>query len=135
MSKSALETQYNGGAKRLSRLFASGGRSWRACFYVGLWIFWVLLLGCALLLTYGWTQRYELIEQQAKQVLAERNIQAELKVISIGQESLRLEDVQLSDKLQGSAPPFFKADIIEARYDWQQALKGQVKSLSFTRAK
>ena len=129
MSKTSLKLRHKG-----SDILPSRPSKLRKYLYICLWVFWFLLLGLAILLSYGWTKRYDLLEKQTKQLLAERHIEAELEIVSIGQETLRLKDVSLRGKADSEAPPFFKADRIEAQYEWRDALRGQMKALSFSRA-
>lgn len=98
-----------------------------------LWAFWLLLLIGALLLCYGWTQRYSYLETAAKRVLAENNIAAELKVIDVTRTGLRLDGVELRDIDAPNEAPFFSAERVEARYAWKEALNGKVDAIIFTR--
>ena len=126
MSKTSHKLRHKGGD-----ILPSRPSKLRKYLYICLWVFWFLLLGLAILLSYGWTKRYDLLEKQTKQLLAERHIEAELEIVSIGQETLRLKDVSLRGKADSEDPPFFKADRIEAQYEWRDALRGQMKALSF----
>ena len=105
----------------------------RKFIYAGLWLFWIVLLVLALGLSYAWLQRYDYLEQAAKQALAENNIAAEFDIFSIGRTELRLNGVVLRDLNAPDAPPFFSVDQIDARYDWREAVKGKIDKLTFTR--
>jgi len=47
---------------------------WRKILLICIWLFWMSLLGLMLLVGYGWTQRYDILEDQARRFLAENNI-------------------------------------------------------------
>ena len=127
MSKSVLKSQLKG------ENLASSTPIWRKIFFICVWLFWLGLLGLLLLAAYCWAQRYDILEEQTRRLLAENNIQADLDVVSITRDKLRIDSIALSDQLDAQAPPFFAADRIEAEYVWQDLLRGQIKSLSFTR--
>ncbi|MEP6343890.1 MAG: YdbH domain-containing protein [Maricaulaceae bacterium] len=102
---------------------------------VCVWLFWLLLLGGAVLLAHLWTQRYDYLEQSAKQILAERNIMGDLDIIAINSSSLRIENIELREIDAPDETAFFTADIVEAHYAWQDLLKGKIDGLVVTRPK
>lgn len=102
---------------------------------VCVWLFWLLLLGAAVLLAHLWTQRYDYLEQSAKQILAERNIIGDLEIISINRSSLRIENIELRDIDTPDATSFFTAESVDAHYVWQDLLKGKIDGLIVTRPK
>ena len=128
-------------SKHVLKLQSAGENSppstplWRKILFICVWLFWLALLGLMVILAYSWTQRYDIIEEQARRLLAENNIAGDLDIIHIGQDKLRIESVTLRDTGDKSGEPFFTADIIEARYAWRELIDGQIKALSFTRPK
>ena len=127
MSKNMLKSHLKG------EDVASNTPLWRKILLICIWLFWMSLLGLMLLVGYGWTQRYDILEDQARRFLAENNIEADLDIIFITRNKLRVDGITMRDQMDVGAPPFFTADNIEAEYEWRDLLRGKVKSLSFTR--
>ncbi len=125
MLKSAPKPQFN-----LAEAPTRPRSLWRRFFLFTLWGGWLLLLAAAMLLAYGWTQRYSLMERGAQYVLASNGIDADLTFMSAGKFGLRLKDVTLRDSHNQNV--FFTAERIEARYDWREALDGHIDYVKFT---
>ena len=102
-------------------------RVWR--WALGILLF--ILLVAAILAAIIWANRYALMEDMAKDALAEQGIEAELSIASVTKTHAVLKDIALSSE----GERFFSATKITADYSWREAVKGQMQKLVFTAPK
>lgn len=94
------------------------------------WIGSILLgvvLVCLIAAVWIWSNRYSVFERYVINLLQDRGIEAQLSIKRVNLESVRIDDIELT--YQSEDTPFFRAERIDADYNWKEAVQGNVTRL------
>ena len=90
-----------------------------------LWVLLTLILILCLVGLWAWTQRYELLENQAVKFLAESGFDVELEIASITRTKAKIKDIRLSRE----GAEVLKIEDINADYIWPDVREGKFKRI------
>ena len=95
------------------------------------WLVLALLLLVAIAAAYAWQNRYTILEDGFKKILAEQGVEAELSIDKISKNGAQISGIDITE--QGR--PVFSADGLTVEYEWREALKGRMQRIEVTGTK
>lgn len=131
MSSDDIENSHAESQDAPSRLSASvttsrGKTKRRLSFWHVLgWILLTLLLLIIIASAYMWQNRYSILEDGFKDILAEQGLEAELTIDEIGKTSAALSGITIT----AEGKDVFSAQTLNIEYYWREALNGRMKRI------